>query len=344
MFAAVVVSTDSPEIAEIARHYGAEVPFLRPAELAGDLSPDIEWVRYTLDGLGGRPDGASTASACCGPPARSAGRRRSAGRGRSSPSAGEVDSLRAVELCRQHPGKMWVVEGDQRMRPLLHDGPAAPPWHSRPYQALPQVIRPERQPGDRLAAHRAARPGPSPATAIVPFFTEGYEGFDVNEPKDWWYAEHLLSTGRGEPAARHGRAVAPPRRAAVTVRCRAASTCRARSSRGSAARRRSGAARAALVRRALPDQHALHDRPRRLRPHRQQLQQPRHRLLAASRGDARRRRPGECDIFFSSKGHDVPGLYAVLIGLGRLPFEQLPRAAPAGRACPAIPTSAPPAW
>lgn len=29
------------------------------------------------------------------------------------------------------------------------------------------------------------------------------------------------------------------------------------------------------------------------------------------------------DVFFSSKGHDVPGFYAVLIGLGRLPFEQL---------------------
>lgn len=28
------------------------------------------------------------------------------------------------------------------------------------------------------------------------------------------------------------------------------------------------------------------------------------------------------DVFFSSKGHDVPGLYAVLIGLGRLPFER----------------------
>ena len=39
-----VVSTDSDDFAEIARHYGAEVPFLRPAEMAGDLSPDIEWV------------------------------------------------------------------------------------------------------------------------------------------------------------------------------------------------------------------------------------------------------------------------------------------------------------
>jgi transketolase len=29
------------------------------------------------------------------------------------------------------------------------------------------------------------------------------------------------------------------------------------------------------------------------------------------------------DVYYSSKGHDVPGLYATLIGLGLLPFEQL---------------------
>ena len=33
--------------------------------------------------------------------------------------------------------------------------------------------------------------------------------------------------------------------------------------------------------------------------------------------------PANCDIFFSSKGHDAPALYAVLIALGRLPFEKL---------------------
>ena len=32
----VVCSTDSPEIAAVAQEYGAEVPFLRPAELASD--------------------------------------------------------------------------------------------------------------------------------------------------------------------------------------------------------------------------------------------------------------------------------------------------------------------
>jgi CMP-N-acetylneuraminic acid synthetase len=40
----VIVSTDSDEIAELARQYGAEVPFMRPAELAADNSP--EWLAW----------------------------------------------------------------------------------------------------------------------------------------------------------------------------------------------------------------------------------------------------------------------------------------------------------
>ena len=41
VFSDVIVSTDSEKYAEMARYYGAEVPFLRPAEFAGDVSPDI---------------------------------------------------------------------------------------------------------------------------------------------------------------------------------------------------------------------------------------------------------------------------------------------------------------
>jgi CMP-N-acetylneuraminic acid synthetase len=44
----VVVSTDSEEIAEIARQYGAEVPFIRPEELAGDEVPSNETLRHAV--------------------------------------------------------------------------------------------------------------------------------------------------------------------------------------------------------------------------------------------------------------------------------------------------------
>lgn len=47
----VVVSTDSEEYAEVARRYGAEVPFLRPKEISSDNSTDIEYILHALDWL-----------------------------------------------------------------------------------------------------------------------------------------------------------------------------------------------------------------------------------------------------------------------------------------------------
>ncbi|RME53460.1 MAG: acylneuraminate cytidylyltransferase family protein [Deltaproteobacteria bacterium] len=44
----VIVSTDDPEIAEVARRHGASIPFMRPPELATDTSPAIETYLYTL--------------------------------------------------------------------------------------------------------------------------------------------------------------------------------------------------------------------------------------------------------------------------------------------------------
>ncbi len=44
----VVVSTDSEEIASVAKFYGAEVPFLRPANLADDLSGDVGFVSHAI--------------------------------------------------------------------------------------------------------------------------------------------------------------------------------------------------------------------------------------------------------------------------------------------------------
>jgi len=47
----IFVSTDSESYAKIAKEYGAEVPFLRPPELSGDDSTDIEWIQHTLQWL-----------------------------------------------------------------------------------------------------------------------------------------------------------------------------------------------------------------------------------------------------------------------------------------------------
>ena len=45
----VIVSTDDQEIADVARAWGANVPFLRPAEISGDLSTDYEVAKHYLE-------------------------------------------------------------------------------------------------------------------------------------------------------------------------------------------------------------------------------------------------------------------------------------------------------
>lgn len=192
LFESVIVSTDSEEIAGIARHYGAEVPFLRPPQFAGDTSPDIEWLEYTLVELkrsGRQWD-------CFGllrptSPFRTAATIRRAW-SRFVAQAG-VDSLRAVEKCAQHPAKMWIVDGD-RMTPLMPSAPGTQPSHSTPYQALPPVY--VQNASLEIAWTRVVFEGRTIAgNVLTPFLTEGYEGFDINDPHDWMIAERLIADG-----------------------------------------------------------------------------------------------------------------------------------------------------
>lgn len=192
VFDALIVSTDSEEIAAIARHYGAEVPFLRPAAMAGDTSPDIEWVEFTLKRL--RNEGrAYECFSLLRPtsPFRTAETiRRAWDTFRADRGA---DSLRAVEKCSQHPAKMWVARGN-RLLPLLPFGPAEQPWHSSQYQSLPLVY--VQNASLEIAWSRVVFEGRTIAgEAIVPFFTTELEGFDINNPTDWMLTEHLLKTG-----------------------------------------------------------------------------------------------------------------------------------------------------
>jgi N-acylneuraminate cytidylyltransferase len=192
VFADVVVSTDSPETAEIAARYGGEIPFLRPAAMAEDLSPDIDWIEYTLTRLRrvGRGYDCFSILRPTSPFRQPETIRRAWKR---FVSLTDVDSIRAVEKCRQHPFKMWTVR-DDRMHPLMPGGPENPPWHSTPYQALPPVYA--QNASLEIAWSRVVFDGRTIAGRVIaPFFTEGVEGFDVNDRFDWIVAEEMVRTG-----------------------------------------------------------------------------------------------------------------------------------------------------
>ena len=106
IFDAVVVSTDTEEIADIARRYGAEVPGLRPSDMSTATSFDIEWVLHVMR------DRDEEIFAILRPtsPFRGGDVIRRAYE-RLVELGDAADSIRAVEPARQHPGKMWTVDG-----------------------------------------------------------------------------------------------------------------------------------------------------------------------------------------------------------------------------------------
>jgi N-acylneuraminate cytidylyltransferase len=192
LFDAVVVSTDSEEIADAARRYGAEVPGLRPAEMATSTSSDIDWVLHVMRGRDEdlfsilRPTS----------PFRTGDTIR---RAWDALVAADADSIRAVEPVRQHPGKMWVLEGDL-MRPLLDERTNGTPWHSMQYQALPRVY--VQNSSLEIAWTRVVREDGSIAgRRVAPFLTGGWEGFSIDYPED---------VARAERAIAAGEAVLPP--------------------------------------------------------------------------------------------------------------------------------------
>lgn len=189
VFDAVIVSSEDDDILKIARAYGAETPFRRPDDLAADHSADIGWIQHALLFLSaeGRGFDAFSILRPTSPFRQPETIRRA---WQTFLAVPEADSLRAVELCKQHPGKMWVMEG-ALMRPLMDDGGVNPPWHSSAYQTLPHVYA--QNASLEIAWARVPMEGGTIAgKKVVPFVTESWEGFDINKPEDWWLAELLI--------------------------------------------------------------------------------------------------------------------------------------------------------
>jgi CMP-N,N'-diacetyllegionaminic acid synthase len=193
VFDAVVCATDSPTYAEVAMHYGAEVPFLRSPEVSGDKSPDIEWVRWTLQQLGAVGRHYETFS-ILRPTSPFRLPKTIQHAWKVFCEDGRADSLRAIQKCSQHPGKMWVLRGD-RMLPLLPFSNDITPWHSCQYSALPEVYVQDASleiAWSTVALQKRSISGAN----IIPFISMGLEGFDINEPLDWTLAEYYLTTGK----------------------------------------------------------------------------------------------------------------------------------------------------
>jgi N-acylneuraminate cytidylyltransferase len=189
IFDRIVCSTDSGKIAEVAQRYGADIPFLRPTELATSTSPDIEWITHTLAQVDEHYDLFAIVRATNpfrGPDVLQRGLQQLL-------DTPEADSIRAVELVKQHPGKMWVLEG-KTMRPLLDQSHLESAWHAGQYQALPEIY--VQNSALEIAWTRVvSQTGTREGRVVAPYLTRGYEGFNIDDEDDWDRARRLLDAG-----------------------------------------------------------------------------------------------------------------------------------------------------
>jgi CMP-N,N'-diacetyllegionaminic acid synthase len=190
VFERVVCSTDSGKIGEVAQRYGADVPFLRPTDLATSTSPDIEWISHALDQLDEHYDLFAIVRATNpfrGPDVLQRGFEQLL-------ATPEADSIRAVELVKQHPGKMWVIEG-RTMRPLLEQAHLDVAWHAGQYQALPPIY--VQNSALEIAWTRVvSQTGTREGKVVAPYLTKAHEGFNIDDEEDWDRARRLLDAGR----------------------------------------------------------------------------------------------------------------------------------------------------
>lgn len=181
----VVVSTDDPEIAQVSRQWGAETPFLRPAELAGDNSPHLGVLLHALDWLLEREGYQPQYLLLLQP---------------TSPLRQAQDIDQAVDLARarQAPAVIGLCEAAhhpyllKRLTPQggLEDFLPVPPGYLR-RQDLPQALAING--AIYLITPQALRQGGSlcpPGT--LPLVTPAERSLDVDTPWDFHLADLLL--------------------------------------------------------------------------------------------------------------------------------------------------------
>jgi YrbI family 3-deoxy-D-manno-octulosonate 8-phosphate phosphatase len=187
----VLVSTDDAEIAEVAKKIGADVPFMRPAELAGDNVTDfpvfehvLRWLRENENEspdivIQLRPTSPFRPIECVDEAVQLL---------MDHPQA---DSVRGVTPSGQNPYKMWRIESPF-MRPILPSEFAEP--YNMPRQELPKTFW---QTGhiDAIRCPVITEKQSLSGENILPYIIEPQYAVDLDTPVQWEFAEYLMRNG-----------------------------------------------------------------------------------------------------------------------------------------------------
>lgn len=185
----VIVSTDSEEIAEVAKTSGAEVPFLRPGEIATKDATELAFHQHAIEWLAGnegyRPD--YIVNLYPTSPFRTPETIDRAIRLLNENP--EADGLRSVIKCSEHPYKMWRRDG--KYLKYFVDDPD-PNVHTWSYHLLPEVFIQNASiyiiKTDVVEKQKTTIGG-----RMLFFEMNDRESVDINSQLDFEFAEFLLN-------------------------------------------------------------------------------------------------------------------------------------------------------
>ena len=189
----VIVSTDDEEIASVARQFGAETPFLRPAEFAQDKTSDLPVFEHALKWLdeneGYKPDVVVQLRPTS--PIRPRGLVDKAVE--ILLAHPDADSVRGVVLAGQNPHKMWRLTDEHSPMKNLLDVEGI----DEPYNAPRQILPPVYWQTGHIDAIRAATilNGSMSGKNIYPLIIDPVFTVDIDNLQDWARYEHLVATG-----------------------------------------------------------------------------------------------------------------------------------------------------
>ena len=105
----IIVSTDSKKIKEVAKRYGAEVPFLRPKKISGFLSRDIEYLKHCINWL--KKENYIPDLLVLLRPTTPFRETKIINKAIKLVIKNKSDSLRSVSVAKETPYKMWKKRG-----------------------------------------------------------------------------------------------------------------------------------------------------------------------------------------------------------------------------------------
>ncbi|GAB4493988.1 MAG: N-acylneuraminate cytidylyltransferase [Anaerolineales bacterium] len=190
----VIVSTDDEEIAAVARAWGAETPFLRPAEFAQDKTTDLPVFAHALQWLKENENYQPEMVVQLRPtsPIRPAGLVDAAVQ--TLLQHADADSVRGIVPAGQNPHKMWRLpagESAPMANLLAVDGIA------EPYNAPRQILPPVYWQTGHIDAIRAVTiwNGSMSGKNIYPLLIDPEFTVDLDNLRDWARAEWLAVFG-----------------------------------------------------------------------------------------------------------------------------------------------------